>query len=268
MPGYSKGARGLSVQSRVSGIFTAATVSPSSSRRQRSDRYTIRAGRNLPDKEFRSFSPPRFRGGRTLSWPPTAIHLARDAPNLFDAPGRQMRSRTHHEDDAAEFLEIRPLPRLQRVLDEEWNDPLAEVFPRTHPVRKSVAVALANHAASEERLESVEELHIVLVLDDRELRQNLEPGRHLWMRVDSYMKATFTVDEAGHPLRVEIHRLAPNVKSLRVPGSRRAFPADCPHVRRIFTARLEAGEYRTAVEEFPAYGSVLLRLANLTLGPL
>ncbi len=48
--GYSKGARGLPVQSRVSGIFTAATVSPSACRRQRS---SIRAGRNLPDKEFR-----------------------------------------------------------------------------------------------------------------------------------------------------------------------------------------------------------------------
>ena len=55
--GYSKGARGLSVQSRVSGIFTATTVSPSSCRRQQSSRYTIRAGRNLPDKEFRSSSP-------------------------------------------------------------------------------------------------------------------------------------------------------------------------------------------------------------------
>ena len=53
IPGYSKGARGLSVQSRVSGIFTAATVSPSPSLRQRPSCYTIRAGRNLPDKEFR-----------------------------------------------------------------------------------------------------------------------------------------------------------------------------------------------------------------------
>ena len=53
MSGYSKGAQGLSVQMRVSGIFTAATVSPSSSRRQRSSRYAIHAGRNLPDKEFR-----------------------------------------------------------------------------------------------------------------------------------------------------------------------------------------------------------------------
>ena len=38
---------------RVSGIFTATTISPSSWLRQCPDRYTIRAGRNLPDKEFR-----------------------------------------------------------------------------------------------------------------------------------------------------------------------------------------------------------------------
>ena len=50
---YSKGARGLSVLLRASGIFTGITTSPRSSLRQRSHRYTIRAGRNLPDKEFR-----------------------------------------------------------------------------------------------------------------------------------------------------------------------------------------------------------------------
>ena len=50
---YSKGSRGLSVPSRVNGIFTATTISPSLSLRQRPDRYAIRAGRNLPDKEFR-----------------------------------------------------------------------------------------------------------------------------------------------------------------------------------------------------------------------
>jgi hypothetical protein len=53
MPSCSKGSRGLSVPVRVSGIFTAATVSPSPSLRQRPSCYTIRAGRNLPDKEFR-----------------------------------------------------------------------------------------------------------------------------------------------------------------------------------------------------------------------
>src|SRR5882762_8057629 len=49
----SEGAWGLSVPLRVNGIFTVTTISPSSWLRQRPDRYTIRAGRNLPDKEFR-----------------------------------------------------------------------------------------------------------------------------------------------------------------------------------------------------------------------
>ena len=53
MPGYSKGARGLSVQLREAGIFTGTTNSLSLSLRQRPTRYAIHAGRNLPDKGFR-----------------------------------------------------------------------------------------------------------------------------------------------------------------------------------------------------------------------
>ena len=53
IPEYSKGSWGLSVLLWVNGIFTATTISPSLSLRQRPDRYAIRAGRNLPDKEFR-----------------------------------------------------------------------------------------------------------------------------------------------------------------------------------------------------------------------
>ena len=53
MSSYSKGSRGLSVPLQVTGVFTGITISPSSSLRQCPSRYTIRAGRNLPDKEFR-----------------------------------------------------------------------------------------------------------------------------------------------------------------------------------------------------------------------
>ena len=49
----SKALRGLSVQSQVICIFTYTTISPRSLLRQRPNHYTIRAGRNLPDKEFR-----------------------------------------------------------------------------------------------------------------------------------------------------------------------------------------------------------------------
>jgi hypothetical protein len=50
---YSKGARGLSVLPRVHCIFTAISTSLSLGWRQCGYRYAFRAGRNLPDKEFR-----------------------------------------------------------------------------------------------------------------------------------------------------------------------------------------------------------------------
>ena len=53
MTGCSKGARGLFVLSRVIGILTDTAISPSLRKRQLPSRYAIRAGRNLPDKEFR-----------------------------------------------------------------------------------------------------------------------------------------------------------------------------------------------------------------------
>src|SRR5262245_51817366 len=53
MPRCSKAPRGLSVLPRVTCIFTGIAVSPSICPRQRPTRYSIRAGRNLPDKEFR-----------------------------------------------------------------------------------------------------------------------------------------------------------------------------------------------------------------------
>ena len=51
--GYSKAPWGLSVLSQVTGIFTGISISPSPLLRQYPDRYAFRAGRNLPDKEFR-----------------------------------------------------------------------------------------------------------------------------------------------------------------------------------------------------------------------
>ena len=53
IPNYSKALRGLSVLSRVMCIFTHTTISPGPLLRQCTSRYSIRAGRNLPDKEFR-----------------------------------------------------------------------------------------------------------------------------------------------------------------------------------------------------------------------
>ena len=53
MPSCSEGSRGLSVLPRVSRIFTTSGISPGPWLRQRPSRCAFRAGRNLPDKEFR-----------------------------------------------------------------------------------------------------------------------------------------------------------------------------------------------------------------------
>ncbi len=53
MSSCSKAPRGLFVLLRTDGIFTANALSPSSSLRQYPYHYAIRAGQNLPDKEFR-----------------------------------------------------------------------------------------------------------------------------------------------------------------------------------------------------------------------
>ena len=53
MQSCSKGSWGLSVLPRVHCIFTANSTSLSLGWRQYGYRYAIRAGRNLPDKEFR-----------------------------------------------------------------------------------------------------------------------------------------------------------------------------------------------------------------------
>ena len=53
MPNYSKAPRGLFVLVELGRVFTANAISPSECSRQLLTRDTIRAGRNLPDKELR-----------------------------------------------------------------------------------------------------------------------------------------------------------------------------------------------------------------------
>ena len=85
MSSYSKGAQGLSVFLRVHGIFTATAISPSLWPRQCGDRYAIRAGRNLPDKEFRY----RYSYGRRLLGLQFGALLALTPPFNLPAPGRR-----------------------------------------------------------------------------------------------------------------------------------------------------------------------------------
>lgn len=161
------------------------------------------------------------------------------------------------------------LLRLERVLKEEWNDVLEQMLPLPHTVGHTIAMIGAHDTALEEVLQGVQQLYIAFVLHDGEFWEYLVTQRHLRMTADGHVEAPFTIHKTCNPLRLKLHRPAPNVKSLRVLDAVRVFPADCPRVRWIFTALAGARtSTRRLCEEFPAYSSVLLRLASLTLGPL
>ena len=83
----SKGSRGLFVPSRVIGIFTDTTISLSSRLRQRPDHYTIRAGRNLPDKEFRYLRTVIVTAAVYWGFNSTLL-LSMTSPLNLPAPGR------------------------------------------------------------------------------------------------------------------------------------------------------------------------------------
>src|SRR5262245_15937494 len=130
----------------------------------------------------------------------------------------------------------------------------------SHPVGESVAVVHANHAATEERLQGVQHLRVAPVLHDGEFRKHLIASLHVVMRIDPDVKAALTVDEASHPARFEIHRTAPNIKSLRVLETFcviSSLPCGLSPCRADFDCRpRRADEYRCVFEDFPAYGTV------------
>ena len=83
--GYSKAPWGLSVLSRVTGIFTGTTISPGGLLRQCPDHYAFHAGQNLPDKEFRYLRNRYSYGRRSLGLQFNAC----TSPFNLPAPGRR-----------------------------------------------------------------------------------------------------------------------------------------------------------------------------------
>ena len=88
MPSCSEGSRGLSVLPRVSRIFTTSAISPGPWSRQRPSRCAFRAGRNLPDKEFRYLRTVIVTAAvyRGLA---SALRFTLTHPRNLPAPGRR-----------------------------------------------------------------------------------------------------------------------------------------------------------------------------------
>ena len=111
-----------------------------------------------------------------------------------------MFSLTNQVKDLSEPREVDSLLRFQRMLFEEGNDPFAEVIQPPNPVHHAIAMTRPNHPAPEELLQSVEQLNIATMLDNREFGEHLELRGHLWMRIGADAETTFAVNKPDHPL--------------------------------------------------------------------
>ena len=85
---WSKAPWGLSVLARVTSIFTGTSISPDALSRQCSNHYAFRAGRNLPDKEFRYLRTVIVTYRRLLGLKFKAS-LTLTSPLNLPAPGRR-----------------------------------------------------------------------------------------------------------------------------------------------------------------------------------
>ena len=93
------------------------------------------------------------------------------------------------------------------MFPEERNDTTRQIWKRSGAKAPNVlpmivvSVVAANKAAPEERLQSVQDLHTPLSLDDRESRLNLPTDTTRSVPEDRNTEAAFAVNEADDPLR-------------------------------------------------------------------
>jgi hypothetical protein len=126
MTSYSKGAWGLFVLLRGLGILTETAISPSTWSRQCPSRYAIRAGRNLPDKEFRLIVLAACRHAvRTLP-SPTVVGVWRQVSEDLD----QVRSR---------FLAVHLLDDAEDI-DQSLTGPMSALAHASHDCRESLEI--------------------------------------------------------------------------------------------------------------------------------
>ena len=165
--------------------------------------------------------------------------------NLFDAFRGEMIARFHHQKHSSETFRSRRASsisadarrRMERCAPARCSWP---PHSKSHPI----AVILSNHATTEIAFECMKDLHIAFVLHDGEFRKDLKAG--LSFRECGLIPTWKQPSPSTKPVihcSVKFHRTHPERKVSEGSRSRRrAFPADCPHVRRIFTAACECTE--------------------------
>ena len=77
-------------------------------------------------------------------------------------------------------------------------------------------------SSAKEPFKCQENLAIARMLHDHKFRKHLVADRHLWVRLDADVKATFRINESNYPVCTKFHTSLPNwilgVWPLRIPN--------------------------------------------------
>ena len=88
------------------------------------------------------------------------------------------------------------------MLFEKGNDPLSEVIQPPDSIGHPISVISSHNSAAEELLQSMKQLNITLMLDNREFGEHLKLAGHLGMRIDANKETSFAVNKPDNPLSI------------------------------------------------------------------
>jgi len=106
---------------------------------------------------------------------------------------------SHPSNDFCEFSEIHILLCLERVLLEKIHDH-SKTFQFSYSQLHSIIAINSDNATLEESLDSVQQLHISLVLDYSKFRQYLITYAHFGVPVYADVKTSFAIGKTDYPI--------------------------------------------------------------------
>jgi len=129
------------------------------------------------------------------------VHATGDRSYSLDALESQVLAIVHQAQNVSEFQEIDLLLGFKRMPLEKADDfPQVLKFPNSQ--FPTVLMVLANHAATEEPLQPVQDRKVPHVLNNAKFRNDLITDGSFWIALNAYEEAAFAIHKTDHPFRV------------------------------------------------------------------
>src|SRR5262249_19277912 len=132
------------------------------------------------------------------------VHATGNRSYSPDALESQVLAILHQAQNVSEFQKVNLLLGFERVTLEEADDML-KAFEFPDSKFPTILVVLANCAATEEPLESMQDRKVAHVLNDTKFRNNLITSGRAGIALNAHKEAAFAIHKTNHPFRSKFH---------------------------------------------------------------